>query len=113
MDALNSAHLRKSKETLFGMPLEEFAANPESNISQFYQATKLIAPLLALTPFFEGKEPGFCDYLVAGRIQPLRNINPKLYHRLIHENPNNGISEWARRIDELFGGYLKKMKSLQ
>ncbi|KXN64588.1 hypothetical protein CONCODRAFT_14257 [Conidiobolus coronatus NRRL 28638] len=112
MDDVNSKHMRETKEAEFGMSLEQYAGNPEANYNKFYESTKLLVPLLTDSPFFEGEKPGFSDYLVIGMTQSVRSINPQVYHKLVHENPNTEISNWANRVDELFGGYLKIRKTL-
>jgi hypothetical protein len=112
LDEPNSKYMRELKEGEFGVTLEEYAGNSDDNYNKFYESSKLLLPLLAEAPFFEGEKSGFSDYLIAGMLQSVRSINPQTYHKLVHENPNIEISEWAHRVDELFGGFLKTRKTL-
>jgi glutathione S-transferase len=93
------------------MTLEEFSGNEADNYEKFYESLDILVPLLESSPFLEGEKAGFSDYLLAGMFQFIRSINPKVYEKMVYHSPHPKLKEWAIRMDELFGGYLKNRKT--
>lgn len=112
LDEESRAHVRKTKEEAKGMTLEEFVGNQDENYAKFYECLAILTPFLDNSSFLEGESAGFSDYLLAGMLQYIRTINPKVYDKLVHNSPYPKLSEWGNRMDALFDGYLKNRRTL-
>ncbi|KXN68928.1 hypothetical protein CONCODRAFT_8733 [Conidiobolus coronatus NRRL 28638] len=87
LDEESRIHVRKIKEEDKKMTLEEFVGNQDENYTKFYKCVATLTPFLENSNFLEGETAGFSDYLLAGMLQYIRTINPKIYTKLVHDSP--------------------------
>jgi glutathione S-transferase len=101
----DKAYFRESRTRRYGMPLEQFGADPGKAVGDFRAALEPLRPVLAENDFLSGKGPGFADYILLGVFQWARCVSPK---QLLE--PGDPLSAWRGRMLELWGGYARKAK---
>src|SRR5665213_1467157 len=73
LDTSDRAYFRESREKRFGMTLEEFSADVESNTKALRAALEPLRVTLATQPFIGGDTPLYSDYIVFGSLQMARS----------------------------------------
>jgi glutathione S-transferase len=101
----DKAYFRESREKRYGMPLEQFGADPKGALVQFRGALDPVRPVLVQNPFLCGNGPGFADYVLFGTFQWARCVSPT---RLLE--PDDPVYAWRERLLRLFDGYAWKAK---
>jgi glutathione S-transferase len=101
----DKAYFRESRTRRYGMPLEQYGADPGKAIADFRAALEPLRPVLAENDFLSGKGPGFADYILLGVFQWARCVSPK---QLLE--PGDPLYAWRGRMLELWGGYARKAK---
>jgi glutathione S-transferase len=101
----DKAYWRTSREKRFGMPLEQYGADPAKAVAELRAALEPLRPALAENAFVSGKGPGFADYILFGMFQWARCVSP-----LPLLEPGDPLHAWRARVLELWGGYAGKAK---
>jgi hypothetical protein len=113
LDNFNRAVYLSTIKAQIDIPIEDFVRNRELKLNEFYIKTKNIGELLNTSPYLNGNEPGYYDYILMGKIQFLRVISPITFDNFIVNNPSKSINMWVERMLELFGGYLRYERSVR
>lgn len=95
----DQAHFRTTREARFGKRLEEVPAQRDTGLAVFRQSLEPLRSTLGMQPFIGGRQPLFCDYIVAGAFQWARVVSP---FRLLEEG--DPVAEWFERCLSLHGG---------
>jgi len=69
------AYFRESRETRFGMTLEQLGGDPKRALADFRGALEPVRPVLVQHPFLCGHGPGFTDYILFGTFQWARCVS--------------------------------------
>ncbi|TAK84084.1 MAG: glutathione S-transferase family protein [Betaproteobacteria bacterium] len=101
----DKAYFRESRTKRYGMPLEQYGADPGKGVADFRAALEPLRPVLAENDFLSGKGPGFADYILLGVFQWARCASPR---QLLE--PGDPLYAWRGRVLELWGGYARKAK---
>lgn len=101
----DKAYFRASREKRFGMPLEQYGADPASAVAALRGALEPLRPVLAQNEFVCGNGPGFADYILFGAFQWSRCVSPT---RLLE--PDDPLYAWRERLLRMHDGYAWKAK---
>jgi glutathione S-transferase len=99
------AYFRESRETRFGMTLEQLGGDPKRALADFRGALEPVRPVLVQHPFLCGHGPGFTDYILLGVFQWARTVSPT---RLLE--PDDPVYAWRERLLKMFDGYAWRAK---
>lgn len=95
----DQAHFRKTREALFGKPLEEVFPDPEGAIAAFPAKLQPLRHMLRSQPFIGGEKPLFADYIVFGALQWLKVTSGSL-----HLPDDDPAAEWFARCQDFVSG---------
>lgn len=95
----DQAHFRKTREAMFGKPLEEVFPDREGAITAFPAKLQPLRHMLRSQPFIGGQSPLFGDYIVFGALQWL-----KITTGSVHLPADDPALEWFERCLDLFHG---------
>lgn len=98
-------YFRESREKRFGMPLEQYAADPKGALASLRGALEPVRPVLVQHAFVSGNGPGYADYILFGPFQWARAMSPI---RLLE--PDDPLFAWRERMLDLWGGYARQAK---
>jgi len=99
------AYFRESRETRFGMTLEQLGGDPKRALADFRGALEPVRPVLVQHPFLCGHGPGFTDYILLGVFQWARTVSPT---RLLE--PDDPVYAWRERLLKMYDGYAWRAK---
>jgi len=101
----DAAYFRQSRETRFGMTLEQWAAEPEARLAEFRRSLQPLRTALKAQPWLGGAAPLYADYIAFGAFQWARAVSPA---RLLEAD--DPVAEWRGRVMDLFGGLARRAK---
>lgn len=101
----DKAYFRKSREALFGKPLEKLSVTPGLR-EKTEAALKLLSAPLTRHRFLGGDEPNLCDYTVFSLFMWQRSITADA----LYEAPQP-VDAWRERMLDLYDGYGRKAKT--
>ena len=99
----DQAYFRQSRESRFGMTLEEFAKDREARLPVFRASLDPLRRTVERQPFVCGDAPAYADYIVFGAFQWARAISD---FALVA--PDDPIYAWRSRMLDLYGGLARK-----
>jgi glutathione S-transferase len=97
------AYFRESREKLFGVPLEEFAANKEVKLEEFRRALSPLRATLEAHDFLGGSAPNVSDYLVFSGLMWARCTAPTPVLA-----PDDPVSRWRESMLDLYEGMARR-----
>jgi len=100
----DQAHFRKTREALFGKPLEEVFPDRDGAIAAFPAKLQALRHMLRSQPFIGGEKPLFADYIVFGALQWL-----KVTTGSVHLPQDDKALDWFERCLDLFDGAGRKV----
>lgn len=65
LEPADKPYFRENREARFGMTLEAFTADRETNLENFRQALQPLRDALEATPFLTGDQPAYADFIPA------------------------------------------------
>lgn len=95
----DQAHFRKTREAMFGKPLEEIFPDREGAIAAFPAKLQPLRHMLRSQPFIGGASPLFGDYIVFGALQWL-----KITTGSVHLPADDPALDWFERCLDLYNG---------
>jgi glutathione S-transferase len=95
----DQAHYRKTREALFGKPLEEVFPDREGAIAAFPAKLQPLRHMLRSQPFIGGESPLFADYIVFGALQWLKVVTGS-----VHLPADDPALDWFERCLDLYNG---------
>lgn len=95
----DQAHFRKTREAMFGKPLEEIFPDREGAIAAFPAKLQPLRHMLRSQPFIGGTSPLFGDYIVFGALQWL-----KITTGSVHLPADDPALDWFERCLDLYNG---------
>lgn len=98
----DKAYFRESREKLFGMTLEEWAAPNHDTIVALRTALSPLRQVLEHQPYLSGSQPYFADYVVFAQFQWARAVCP--IQLLAKDDP---AYHWRDRLLNTFDGYAR------
>lgn len=101
---VDQAHFRKTREALFGKPLEEVFPDRDAAIDAFPAKLLPLRHMLRSQPFIGGASPLFADYIVFGALQWLKIVTGSVY---LPEG--DAALDWFERCLDLFDGVGRKV----
>jgi len=101
---VDQAYFRKSREALFGKPLEEVSPDRDVAIATFREKLQPLRHMLRSQPFIGGASPLFADYIVFGALQWLKIVTGSVY---LPEG--DAALDWFERCLDLFDGVGRKV----
>jgi glutathione S-transferase len=96
-------YFRQSRESRFGMTLEDFAKDREGRLPTFRASLDPLRRTLERQPFVCGDAPAYADYVVFGAFQWARAISD---FALIA--PDDPVYGWRSRMLDLHGGLARR-----
>ena len=99
LDEPNRAYFRQSRETRFGMTLEQFQGDRAERVESFRQSLAPLRLTLQQQSFLGGEAPNYADYTVFGGFQWARAVSP---YKLLE--PSDPVAAWRGRLLEAFDG---------
>jgi glutathione S-transferase len=96
-------YFRQSRESRFGMTLEEFAKDREARLPAFRASLDPLRRTIERQPFVCGDAPAYADYIVFGAFQWARAISD--FALVASDDP---IYAWRGRMLDLHGGLARK-----
>lgn len=99
IDEKDRDYFRKSRETRFGMTLEQWCGEPDKYREQFRAALEPVRLTLGEQAFIAGAAPAFADYIVFGGLQWARCVSPVAL--LEKTDP---VYAWRERLLDAFDG---------
>ena len=97
-------YFRATREKIFGMPLEEFAANKEVKLEEFRMLLNPLRATLKSFDFLGGSQPNLADYLVFSGLMWARCTSPM---PLLAEGDR--VFAWRERMLDLFDGMARSV----
>jgi glutathione S-transferase len=113
IDKADKPYFLESRPLLLGTSIEEFTKDLDGNLKLYHEKTLNLGDLFDKSDYLNGNEPGFYDYLLAGRIQYIRLISPNSYEKLIVNHPKKSILNWFERMLNLFDGYMRNANGVK
>lgn len=98
----DQAYFRETREARLGRPLEDFAAERDTEIAAFPAKCEPLRHTFRLQPFIGGATPLFADYIVFGCFQWLRITTGS-----IHLSADDPVAQWFDRCLDLFDGHAR------
>ncbi|MBA4739833.1 MAG: glutathione S-transferase N-terminal domain-containing protein [Burkholderiales bacterium] len=92
-------HFRKTRESRFGIALEDWGGNPEAARVEFLKALDPLRHTLRTQNFLGGLEPNFSDYIMVGIFQWMRCGS-----RLKVFEVSDDVFDYQERLLDLFDG---------
>lgn len=102
----DQAHFRTTRETRFGMPIEEVREKGTGMLDQLDARLEPLRAMLKHQPFLGGKSPLFADYIVFGAFQWIRVTMPRPLLK-----PEDPVLEWFESCLDLYGGIGRSVPS--
>ncbi|HBF28136.1 glutathione S-transferase family protein [Rhizobium sp.] len=96
---VDQAHYRKTREALFGKPLEEVFPDREGAIAAFPAKLQPLRHMLRSQLFIGGASPLFADYIVFGALQWLKIVTGS-----VHLPADDPALDWFERCLDLYNG---------
>jgi len=101
----DKAYFRESREKLFKMTLERFAAEEEKKQAALDRALVPLRDSVSLNQYIGGAQPSFADFIVFGAFQWARAVSPT---QLV--TSSDPIYAWRDRLLDAYGGIAGKAK---
>lgn len=98
----DKAYFRETRESRFGMTLEQAVADPEQKLATFRAALAPLRLMLKAQPFIAGEAPAYADYCVFGMFMWARCISPA--ELVAADDP---VHAWRGRLLDAFGGLAR------
>jgi glutathione S-transferase len=95
----DTGYFRESRETRFGVTLEQFVAARAEGLTEFRRALQPVRLALRGQAFLSGEAPAYADYIVFGAFMWARSVSP--FRLLEADDPVHG---WRGRMLGLFDG---------
>jgi glutathione S-transferase len=95
----DAGYFRESRETRFGMTLEQFVAARSETLPEFRKALQPLRLALRGQAFLAGEAPAYADYIVFGAFIWARSVSP--FQLLEADDP---VHAWRGRMLGLFDG---------
>lgn len=99
LEPADQAHFRRTREKMFGKPLEDVFPDRASAIAEFPARLQPLRHMLKFQPFVGGDSPLFADYILFGALQWLRVTTGSL-----HLPGDDPAAIWFDRCLDLFEG---------
>jgi len=96
-------YFRQSRESRFGMTLEDFAQDREGRLPAFRASLDPLRRTIERQPFVCGEAPAYGDYIVFGAFQWARAISD--FALVASDDP---ICAWRARMLDLYDGLARK-----
>ena len=97
-------YFRTTREKIFGVSLEEFAANKEVKVEEFRKSLNPLRATLKAFNFLGGLQPNLADYLVFSGLMWARCTSPMPL--LADDDP---VFAWREKMLDLFGGMARSV----
>ncbi|MDC1312140.1 glutathione S-transferase N-terminal domain-containing protein [Burkholderiales bacterium] len=96
---LDKKHFRETRESRFGITLEDWGGNPAAARVEFLKALEPLRQTLRSQKFLGGLEPNFSDYIMVGIFQWMRcGSRLKLFEAA------DNVATYQERLLDLFDG---------
>lgn len=92
-------YFRSSRESVFGMPLEQVSTGRGTKVLAFRQTIEPLRALLQVQAYLAGDQPAYADFIVLGAFQWARCISP--FKLLVDNDP---VARWRARMLDACGG---------
>lgn len=99
IDEKDRAYFRNSRESRFGMTLEEVQAKREDKLAAFREALLPVRLVLRRQAWLGGAAPSYADFIVAGTLMWPHTASR--FQLLADDDP---VSAWFGRAQDLYGG---------
>ena len=105
--AKDEEYFRQSRETRFGMPLEQVQAGRETRVAAFRATLLPVRTVVGRQPWLGGEVASYADYIVFGSLQWPRCTSR--FELLADDDP---VAAWRQRMLDLFDGLGRKAKTV-
>ena len=99
----DQAYFRQSRESRFGMTLEDFAKDREARLPAFRASLDPLRRTVERQPFVCGDAPAYADYIVFGAFQWARVVSS--FKLLKEDDP---VHAWREKLLDAFDGMARK-----
>ncbi|NJM33429.1 MAG: glutathione S-transferase family protein [Rhodomicrobium sp.] len=99
----DKAYFRKSREELFGKPLEQLCPDRAAAKDNLLKVLTPVESTLKEFAFLGGDEPNYSDYIVFGSLQWANVVAPDPVL-----TPGSAVANWFERMLDLWGGYARR-----
>ncbi|HEY1936207.1 MAG TPA: glutathione S-transferase family protein [Acetobacteraceae bacterium] len=103
VDAKDRDYFRRSRESRFGMTLEEVQAGRETRVVAFRETLLPLRLVLRQQEWFGGAAPSYADCIIAGTL-----MWPRCCSRFEILADDDPVNAWFTRVLDLFGGLGRK-----
>jgi glutathione S-transferase len=97
------AYFYESRETRFGMPLDQVTAGRDGRLKAFRDTLLPLRHTLSAQPYLAGEEPAYADYIVFGSFQWARCVSS--FELLA---PDDVVADWRERMLDHFDGLARR-----
>jgi glutathione S-transferase len=102
IDTADQVYFRESRESRFGMTLEEFSPRSDADVSKLQNVLSPAIATLNVQPFLSGDAPAYADYILFGTVKWAAASTDRIVF------PNDGpFGAWLIRMYDLFDGYAR------
>ncbi|KAL0097097.1 hypothetical protein J3Q64DRAFT_1711330, partial [Phycomyces blakesleeanus] len=93
---------QKTREAKYGMPIEQFAGNPEDRIKEIHEGLKDTRKTLTETPYLTGSKVGWADVVLFSQLKMIDSIDKALLESRILDGTNGekSLREWYERMSQ-------------
>ena len=105
IDAKDQDYFRSSRETWFGMTLEQFQAGREDRLAAFRETLTPVRLVLGRQAWLGGSTPNYADHIVAGTLMWPRCSSR--FPLLVDDDP---VAQWFGRMLDQYGGLGRTAK---
>ncbi|KAI9294861.1 hypothetical protein K502DRAFT_316443 [Neoconidiobolus thromboides FSU 785] len=95
------------QKDLFDIGIKMFSRPIEGLYVDFERLLKPLILMLKDTPFFEGTEPTYSDYIVFSLLQSIRVLTPVHFEVCVQNIEDKTLINWFEKLSNLFDGYAK------
>ena len=105
LDQGDHAYFRASREQRLGTTIENAHAGRDGRLAAFRASLSPIRMVLGAQRFLGGGQPSYADHIVAGSL-----MWPYCVSRFELLTPDDPISAWWARMNDLYGGLMRDAK---
>ncbi len=106
IDPKDKAYFRASRETRFGMTLEQVQAGRDDRLAAFRESLLPIRIVLRKQPWLGGPTPSYADHIIAGTL-----MWPRCVSRFALLADDDPVAIWFGRMLDQYGGLGRSAKT--
>jgi len=97
LDEADKDYFKRTRESAFGVSLDELTAQREASLQAFLQVVKPLSSTLSQQPYLAGDAPAYVDHIVFGAFQWAHVVSAQPL--LAQDDP---ITLWCERVRQAY-----------